>query len=132
VFEGIRPAKPSDLQHIEAITRPLEREGVLVHRTRQQLEKDLNTCYVIARDDAIVATAMIKRFSDTHAEIACLCVHPNYRKVCTVYTVSGVSAEVNVLQSGRGDAMLTYLERVALAAGLTHVFVLSTRTMKVR
>jgi amino-acid N-acetyltransferase len=38
-----------------------------------------------------------------------LAVHPSYRK------------------GGRGDAMLAYLERIAVNSGLSTIFVLSTR-----
>ena len=50
--------------------------------------------------------------SDTHAEVCCLAVHPSYRR------------------EGRGETLLAYLERRALLMGITHVFVLSTRTMQ--
>jgi hypothetical protein len=49
-----------------------------------------------------------RRFGNC-AEIGCLAVHPTYRK------------------GGRGDAMLAYLERLAINSNLTTVFVLSTR-----
>lgn len=54
--------------------------------------------------------ACVLRFADC-AEIGCLAVHPSYRK------------------GGRGDAMLVYLERIAVNAGLTTIFVLSTRSV---
>lgn len=45
----------------------------------------------------------MKRYGANHAEIACLAVRPEYRG------------------GKRGDAMLTYLERVALAQGIRTV-----------
>ena len=59
-----------------------------------------------------LACGMIKKYSDTQAEIACLAVHPAYRR------------------SGRGETMLSYLEREAIKLGVSEIFVLSTRTMQ--
>ena len=68
--------------------------------------------YVYTRDSALLATAMLKRYSPTSAELGCLVVDPAYRK------------------QGRGDAMLSFIERTAIAAGVTEIFALSTRTMQ--
>ena len=67
---------------------------------------------VYTRDSALLATAMLKRYSPTSAELGCLVVDPAYRK------------------QGRGDAMLSFIERTAIAAGVTEIFALSTRTMQ--
>ena len=61
-----------------------------------------------------MALGMLKLYGAHDAEICCLAVHPSYRG------------------KGRGETLLMYLERVALAMGLSRVFVLSTRTMQVR
>lgn len=50
-----------------------------------------------------VVCGILKRYGANHAEIACLAVRPEYRG------------------GKRGDAMLTYLERVALAQGIRTV-----------
>eukprot|EP01041_Mallomonas_annulata_P001080 gene1080-2110_t len=57
-----------------------------------------------SRDGTIVALGMLKRFGPLHAEICCLAVHPAYRR------------------SGRGETLLAYLERKALALGITNWF----------
>jgi amino-acid N-acetyltransferase len=101
-----------DLRGVEELIRPLEEEGILVHRTRDQLEKDMQDCYVLTRDSTVLACGMLKMYSPTHAEICCLAVHPANRK------------------AGRGETLLAYLERCALLLGVTHVFILSTRTMQ--
>lgn len=111
VYEGIRQATEADVPGVEEIIRPLEREGVLVPRTRDQLEKDMDDCFVLTRDASIVACGMLKKYSDSHGEICCLAVHPSSRK------------------AGRGETLLAYLERRALLLGLTHLFILSTRSM---
>lgn len=111
-YEGIRPAVEEDLRTIVEIIRPLEKEGILVHRSDEQMLQELPYCYVMTRDNSTLACGMLKKYSDTHAEIYMLAVHPQYRK------------------SGRGETMLAYLERRALMMGVKTMFLLSTRTMQ--
>ena len=146
LYDGIRLAMPEDTPGILEMIRPLEAQGVLVQRDEQEVcggprRRDAATqCdapqlshaapppthgrpqvlrdvyrgfyYVYTRDSALLATAMLKRFSPTSAELGCLVVDPAYRK------------------QGRGDAMLSFIERTAIAAGVTEIFALSTRTMQ--
>jgi amino-acid N-acetyltransferase len=112
VYEGIRQARASDVRYVEEIIRPLEDEGILVPRSRDQLLKDMADCYLLIRDGAVLACGILKAFLSTHAEICCLAVHPKYRR------------------GGRGETLLAYLERRSLLMGITTVFVLSTRTMQ--
>ena len=112
VYEGIRQAQASDVRSVEEIIKPLEAEGILVPRSRDQLEKDMQDCFLVTRDGTTLACGMLKRYGDTHAEICCLAVNPAYRR------------------EGRGETLLAYLERRALLMGITHIFVLSTRTMQ--
>ena len=59
-----------------------------------------------------MACGQLKLFEDGFAEIGCLVVNQGYRS------------------RGRGDAMLGYLERLALHNGCSSIFVLSTQTME--
>jgi len=68
--------------------------------------------YVLTRDANILACAMLKRYALDCAELGCLVVSPRYRK------------------EGRGDSMLSFLERTAISAGVSRLFALSTRTMQ--
>lgn len=111
VYEGIRPAQPSDLRSIETIIEPLVVQGILINRTRDQLEKELPYTFLLTRDGTTLGLGMLKPFDD-HAEICCLAVDPKYRR------------------HGRGETMLAYLERRALMMGLSRLFVLSTHTMQ--
>lgn len=111
-YEGLRQATASDLRDIQEITRPLEAEGILKPRTAEEMERELENCFLLTRDNDILAMGMLKQFGDQHAEIYCLAVHPSYRR------------------GGKGETMLAYLERRALMMGLPYVFVLSTRTMQ--
>lgn len=112
LYDGIRRAQVEDVNGIYDLITPLVREGNLIERTRQALEKDISTYYVYTRDDLIVATGQLRRYDDEYAEIGCLVVHPDYQR------------------GGRGDAMLGYLERLCLESGATKVFVLSTLTVQ--
>lgn len=112
MYEGVRPANIGDIRSIMEIIRPLEEEGILVPRTYEQLVDELSYCFVMTRDSSVLALGMLKAFTTTHAEVSCLAVHPHFRR------------------EGRGEVLLAYLERRALLMGLTHLFVLSTRTMQ--
>jgi amino-acid N-acetyltransferase len=91
---------------------PLVLSGNLVSRPRDVMEKEIGSYYVYTRDDMIVACGQLRRWEEGFAEIGCLAVHEDYRK------------------SGRGDAMLSYLERLCVDANVHKMFVMSTQTMQ--
>lgn len=110
-FEGVRPAEPGDVGGLLALLEPLEEQGILVRRSREMLENDIDRFTVIERDGMVVACAALYGYpADSIAELACLVVHPDYRT------------------SGRGDQLLSYLERHCEASGLARLFVLTTQT----
>lgn len=111
LYDGIRPATVADVPSIMDIIQPLIDDGVLTVRSKSQMEKDISQYYVFTRDNLTVACGQLRKFGKC-AEIGCLAVDPGYRR------------------GGRGDAMLGYLERIAVNSGLTTIFVLSTRTMQ--
>ena len=112
IYEGIRRANVNDVSGIYDLIDPLVKMGTLVERPKSKLEKEILSYYVYTRDDLVVATGQLKRFEGGFAEIGCLVVSKDYRR------------------GGRGDAMLGYLERLALQCGAKKVFVLSTQTME--
>jgi amino-acid N-acetyltransferase len=110
-FEGVRPAAQGDIGGILALIEPLEEQGILVRRSQEMLENDIDRFTVIERDGMVVACAARYAYpDDAIAELACLVVHPDYRT------------------SGRGDQLLHYLERQCEAEGLRRLFVLTTQT----
>lgn len=115
IYEGIRPATSADLPRVVELIEPLEADGTLVQRPRDDLGLDLaaGCYYVLARDDRVIACAMLKRFQSDPlaAEVGCLVVDRAYRK------------------QNKADALLSYLERVAIANRVTSLFALSTQTM---
>jgi amino-acid N-acetyltransferase len=110
-FEGVHPATQGDIGGILALIEPLEEQGILVRRSGEMLENDIDRFTVIERDGMVVACAALYAYPDEAiAELACLVVHPDYRT------------------SGRGDQLLHYLERQCHAQGLRRLFVLTTQT----
>lgn len=110
VYEGLRPAAIDDVGGILALIRPLEEEGVLVRRSRELLEIEIDRFTVVERDGAIIGCAALYPFvTERLGELACVAVHPDYRN------------------QGRADALLHFLERQAKRHGLERLFVLTTR-----
>lgn len=110
-YEGLREAEIDDVRGILELITPLEEKGVLMRRSREQLELEIARFHVIERDGTIIGCAALYPVVDESlGELACLAVHPQYR------------------DAGRGDMLLSYLERRALAADLKCLFVLTTQT----
>jgi amino-acid N-acetyltransferase len=110
-FEGMRTASQRDLPGIVELIRPLEEKGILVKRSRERLEQELEHFVVVERDGMVVACVSLYAFGDgSIGEVSCFAVHPDYRK------------------GGQGDRLLTFVEKRALAAGMSRVFVLTTHT----
>lgn len=110
-FENLRQATVEDVGGIIRLISPLEKKGVLVRRSREKLENEINSFVVQEREGMIVACAALYSFPDEHmGELACVAVHPDYRG------------------EARGDALLKFIERSALRQGISQLFVLTTRT----
>jgi len=111
-YEGLRTANIEDIGGIMALISPLEEKGVLVKRSREQLELDINNFTVIERDGMIIACAAIFTFNEKQAaELACLAVHKNYQI------------------HGRGDDLMQHLEWQARKKHIKKIFTLTTQTM---
>ncbi len=110
-FEGVRSARPEDVAGILELIEPLERQGILVRRPREMLERDIGRFIVAERDGMIVGCAALYVYPEENvAELACVAVHPQYR------------------EAGRAEVLLQYVERVCREQGVARVFVLTTRT----
>lgn len=111
-FEEMRAACINDVGGMLDLIRPLEESGVLVPRTRENLEREIGDYSVIERDGMIVGCAALHVYAeDKTGELACLALHPQYRG------------------EKRGERLLAYLEAKARKEGLERVFVLSTQTV---
>ncbi|HKJ08407.1 MAG TPA: amino-acid N-acetyltransferase [Gammaproteobacteria bacterium] len=110
-YEGLRPARIDDVGGVLGLIEPLESEGVLVRRSRELLEMEIDRFLVVERDGMIVACAALYPYAEEAVgELACLAVHPDYR------------------EQGRGDQLLDALQRRATGLGIRRLFVLTTRT----
>ncbi len=111
-YEGLRHASINDIGGIMGLISPLEEQGVLVKRSREQLELDINNFTVIERDGMIIACAAIFTYAEEEAaELACLAVHQDYQV------------------HGRGDDLLQHLEWQARKQHMKKIFTLTTQAM---
>ncbi|WP_448218244.1 amino-acid N-acetyltransferase [Endozoicomonas sp. 2B-B] len=110
-YEEIRMASIEDVGGILALIRPLEQKGILRRRSRKELEREIRLFRVISLDGMIIGCAAIHLFAgEKVAELACLVVHPDYRK------------------KNRGDLLLSAIEEQAAQQGMDTLFVLTTQT----
>ena len=110
LYEGLRNASIDDAGGILKLLAPLEEEGMLVKRSRELLEMEIEHFMVVKRDGMIIACAALYPYPGDIAELACLVVHPDYRS------------------NGRGDSLLEAIEHRARRHGIKRLFVLTTRT----
>ncbi len=109
-FDQIRPATIEDVGGILDLIEPLEAAGILVKRSREKLETEIDHFMVVLRDGATVACGALYPFLPTAtAEIAGIAVEPAYRR------------------HGFGKLLLAALEARAAALDLRTVFVLTTQ-----
>lgn len=110
-FEDTRQAAIDDVGGLLELIAPLEEEGILVRRSRERLEMEIDHFTVVERDGMIIACAALYPYAEEDiAELACLVVHPDYRK------------------QNRAAMLYNYLEKQARQQGLKKLFVLTTRT----
>lgn len=110
-YESLRPARLEDVAGILNIIGPLEEEGVLVKRSRELLESEIDCFTVLERDGLVIGCAALYPFKDAPAgELACLAVLKEYRK------------------GGRAHNLLEHVELRAKELGLQEVYTLTTQT----
>lgn len=110
-YEGLRTATIDDIGGIMELISPLEQQGVLVRRSREQLELDIKYFTVIERDSMIIACAALFLFpEEKSAELACLAVHADYQR------------------QGRGNDLMEHIEWQARKQHITELFTLTTQT----
>ena len=110
-YDALRRATIDDVGGILELIEPLERDGILVRRSRERLEMEIDHFAVMERDGMIIACSAIYPFpQDFVAELACLAVHPDYRR------------------EGRAQTLLNMAEQFAVKKGVQRLFVLTART----
>lgn len=78
-YHQLRPANIEDVGGILGLIEPLEQEGVLVKRSRERLELEIDNFVVIERDQLIIGCAALYLNDENMAELACLAIHPSYQ-----------------------------------------------------
>ncbi len=110
-LETMRQASIDDVGGILKLIEPLESEGVLARRGREQIEMEIQYFHVMEHDNRAIGCAALYPFEgNVSAELACLAIDPQYRG------------------GGRGDRLFHYCQQQAKALGLKKLFCLTTRT----
>ncbi|MCL2636253.1 MAG: amino-acid N-acetyltransferase, partial [Betaproteobacteria bacterium] len=79
-LENIREAKPDDIAALIALIEPMEEEGILVHRPRELLEREIGHFSIMLHDGIIVGCAALYPHAEEEAELACLAVSQEHRE----------------------------------------------------
>src|SRR5436190_368068 len=107
----LRNATIDDVGGILGIIEPLEEQGVLVRRSRERLESEIERFVVAEYDNHIIGCAALYAFAaERVGELAALAVHPDCRR------------------EGYGEALMNEVEQRDRKLRLTRLFVLTTRT----
>jgi amino-acid N-acetyltransferase len=110
--EQVRCADIDDIGGILDLIRPLEEQGILVRRSREQLEQEIHQFTIIEKDGMIIGCAALYPFiEDKTGEMACVAIHPDYR------------------DGNRGVHLLKHIYNQAKTIGLENLFVLTTRSI---
>lgn len=110
-YENLRPAGLDDIPGLLELLQPFEEQGILVRRSRETLEQELERFSVVERDGMIIGCAALEAFQPENVgELYCLAVHDRYR------------------EAGRGEEIVDAVVEKARAMGLRQVFVLTTQT----
>ena len=109
-LEILRDARPDDIGGLIALIEPMEDAGILVRRSRELLEREISRFSVVEHDGMIVGSAALYPYGDDQAELACLAVHPDFRRW------------------GYGEQLLRRIKARARAVGIRRLFVLTTVT----
>jgi len=107
----LRSATIDDVGGILAVIEPLEAEGVLVRRSRERLESEIERFAVAEYDGHIIGCAALYAFpKERVGELAALAVHPDFRR------------------EGYGEALMQEVEARARKLKLQELFVLTTKS----
>jgi len=109
-YEGLRQANINDVGGILELIKPLEDQQVLAHRSREQLELEIEQFSVIERDGMIVACAALYPYDNNCAELACVAVHNDYQK------------------QGRAGEILQHIQQQCIRDKISTLFILTTHT----
>jgi amino-acid N-acetyltransferase len=110
--EQVRRATIDDIGGILGLIRPLEQQGILVRRSREQLEQEIHHFTLIEKDGLVIGCAALYPYLDEKmAEMACVAIHPDYR------------------DGNRGLDLLNQMKQYSRRVGIERIFVLTTHSL---
>lgn len=110
-YDDIHPATVEHVKGILELIKPLEEQGVLIKRSREQLELEVDNFIVSERDKKVIGCVACYPIADTSmGELACLAIDNDYRG------------------NNLGGILLDYVGRLAKNKGLSTLLVLTTQT----
>ena len=110
-YDALTAACIEDISGIIDLIRPLEKKGILIRRSREQLELEINNFSVIKRDQKVIACAALYPMKSAQsAELACFVVDNHYRG------------------QHKGDLLLDFIEYQAKKSSIKQLIVLTTQT----
>lgn len=110
--EQVRRANIDDIGGILSLIRPLEEQGILVRRSREQLEQEIHQFTLIEKDGLVIGCAALYPYLEERmAEMACVAIHPDYR------------------DGNRGLDLLSQMKQYSRNVGIEKIFVLTTHSL---
>ena len=110
-FDTVRQASVHDIGGICELIMPLEEQGILIKRSREKIEAEIQDYKVLVRDGTVIACAALHHYPDENVvEVACMAVHPDYQN------------------QSMGDMLYQYLELLAANNGINKIIALTTQT----
>ena len=108
-YDVIRQATIEDIPGLMILIEPLEKDGILVQRSREKLELEVDNFTVMERDGVIIGCGALYPLAGTGAaELACLVIHRDYHRC------------------GRGELLLGIIEDKARSEAVKRLFLLTT------
>lgn len=110
-YEQLRQAKIEDVGGILQLINPLEEKGILVKRSRELLEAEIERFTLLERDGMVISCAALYPYKEERiGELACVATHADYRG------------------KNRAERLLEAIVELAISQGLDAIFVLTTVT----
>jgi amino-acid N-acetyltransferase len=110
-FDTIHQATVNDIGGILELIEPLEQQAILVKRSREKIEVDIDDYNVLVRDGTVIACAALHDYpGEKIMELACMAVHPDYQG------------------QSKGDMLFKFIESVAIKKGAEKLLALTTQT----
>lgn len=107
-YEGLRQATINDVGGVLELIQPLEDQQILAHRSREQLELEIEQFTLIERDGMVIACAALYPYGQQCGELACVAVHQDYQ------------------QQGRAGELLHHIQQQCLQQNINRLFILTT------